>query len=137
VAGAELALERGGDLRRRDHDLLRRGVHLALVGGEGHVAAGALEHAAVVVERARVAVEVAAGLELQAVHEDRGRDAAPVAPGGLHQRDVPRVQVAHRRHERDRALAREPRAQVGRGADEVHQKECSGAGKAFDFTAFT
>ena len=56
-----------------------------------------------------------------------------------------RVQVAHRRHERDRGLSAEPFPQTGNGVDDVHVgyfgastgNWCSGPGKVFAFTAFT
>jgi len=51
--------------------------------------------------RARVGGEVARVVELGRIHEDRDPDAVGALPRDLEQRSVPRVQRAHRRHERD------------------------------------
>ena len=60
-----------------------------------------LESGAVGLERARIAVEVLVRSELQPVDEDARDDGVAVLRAMLHQRQVARVQVAHRRHERD------------------------------------
>jgi hypothetical protein len=64
------------------------------------VAAGGRQLRAVGGRVARVGVEVLVGGELRGVDVDGGDDDVGALPGGGHQRQVPRVQVAHRGHQR-------------------------------------
>ena len=73
---------------------------------EQRVHAVFLEHAGVVIERARIRGKILAGAELQRVHEDTGDDSTAVQMSGSHEARVTHVQVAHGRHERD-AFARQ------------------------------
>jgi hypothetical protein len=120
MPGTEIAVQPQRDLGRRDVDLRRMRIHLLLVGREHDVAAGFPEQLHVALERARIAIEVAAGIELQAVHEDGRDDALAVPVRELHQREVSRVQVAHGGHERDRRLGLQPLAKLRDVMDDVH-----------------
>ena len=55
---------------------------------------------------ARVALEVLAGAELGRVDEEAHHDHVALGAGGAQQREVALVQVAHRRHQADRAARR-------------------------------
>src|SRR5205807_7788466 len=57
----------------------------------------------VALEVTRVRGQVLAGTELQRVDEDRRHHHVALGPGLLHERHVPRVEIAHRRHEPDRS----------------------------------
>ena len=94
-----------------------------------------LEEPAIARERARIAIEVPARLELQPVHEDRSDDAFPVAMRDVDERDVAGVEVSHGGDEGDGRLALQAFAQLGDGVDYVQM--CSGPGYVLAFTAFT
>src|SRR5262249_6334756 len=116
---------------------------------EHHVDAPGRATPGVLLERARVALEVVAPVELDRVHEDRDHDALRPPPRLGDQRQVAVVERAHRRDERD-ALARGaprlgPRLHgAGRG-DGLHQpatafaglNACASVGKAPAFTSPT
>src|SRR5262249_46924049 len=65
-----------------------------------------LEHPGVLVERARILLEILPLVELQGVDEDRDDDAFAPSPRLGDERDVSGVQSAHRRHEGDPLTAR-------------------------------
>ncbi len=90
-----------GELLDRHERLRARRIDLAHVGGEEHVRPGAGEQRAVALEVTGIAGEVVGAIELRRVHEDRRDDAIGVTAGELDQRQVPLVQRAHGRHERD------------------------------------
>jgi len=121
VAGTELALE-DGDLGRRRIDViaLRLRVHLRLVRREQVGNTGGLELLAVGRERARVAVEVLAGAELQPIDEDAGDHAIGLLAGLAHQRDMALVQVTHGGDEGDLAGAGAGGAQAFDGVMDLH-----------------
>ena len=102
VAGAVLALEPLGGAGRLDPR--REAGRVELVGGrrEEEVDAGLGRDALVAGEVARVR-RGRAGLELRRVDEEARDDDVALRARGVEQRDVPRVQRAHRRHEPDRA----------------------------------
>ena len=105
---------------RIDVVALRLRVHLGLVGREHVGDAGCLEHCAVGRERARIAVEILAGAELQAIDEDARDHIVGVLAGLLHQGDVAGVQVAHGGHEGDRAGGGAGGAQAVDGVMDLH-----------------
>ena len=96
------ALQLVGQRPRLDRGAEPVGVHLAGVGREDEFAADGLELGHVVVEGARVGLEVLALAELQRVDEDR-RDHHGTRQRlrGPHQFEVPLVQGAHGGHEDD------------------------------------
>ena len=84
------------------------------------VDAGGGELRAIVFEGARVFVEVFAGAELQAVHEDAGDHHVGVLAGLTHQIEMAVVEVAHRGHESDAAGVGEGGPQAGDGRVDLH-----------------
>jgi len=113
VSRPEFAFELVLDRRRVELILLRLGVEIGFGRREQHVDAGGFELGAVVGKSPRVFVEVLVRTELQAVDKDARDDRFAVRARLLHQRDMPRVQIAHRRDENDAATVRERGAQVG------------------------
>ena len=110
-----------GQLDGRLHlEGLRLGVELRLVRREHEVAADAAQHLAVVLERARIGVEIFVRRELQPVHEDARDDRSAALLGELDEREVARVQVAHGGHEGGVGGACEGQAQFGDGVDDAH-----------------
>jgi hypothetical protein len=120
MPGAVRALQDVLEVRGLDHEGLPLGIDFLLVRLEHDVHAGGLEPRAVSLERARIAVEVLARAELQAVDEDADHRARRARLGDVDQLDVAVVQVAHGRHEHVVRHALQARAQVGGGVDDVH-----------------
>ena len=126
VAGPRGALEDRGQRAGVDGDL-RRTARVDLVDRrrEEDVDALGLAERQVLVERARVAVEVLAGPELQRVHEQRHDQrgvAADLRAGASHQAGVARVHRAHRADQADAlvtgAVGREQAGELRAGARE-------------------
>ena len=96
-------------------------------------------------KRPRVAVEVFVGAKLQGIDEHAGDHEVGVLTGGFHQPQVPGVQVAHGRHQRNARAAgpcrshRRTQGQHGVDRAQAHgaPKLCSGAGYRPDFTSAT
>jgi hypothetical protein len=106
-ARAELAFQDVAQVIRRLHAVfLRLRVHVRLGRREQHVHAFALQLLDVVLQRARVFVEVLVRAELQAVDEDRRHHRVAMLARQAHQRQVAFVQVAHGRDESDAVLPR-------------------------------
>ena len=84
----------------RGEDLV--GVHLVVLGAEEEVDIGRLGLRPVAIGVPGIGGQVLARSELQRVDEDRGHHEVGVGPGRGHQRQVPLVEVAHRRHQPDR-----------------------------------
>ena len=125
VPGPRLALEAARHLLDLDPGLEARRVHLLGRRHEDEIDAGLLERAQVARLVARVAVEILAGPELRRVHEDADDDDVALGPRGVDERQMARVQRAHRRDEPDRALARaaERGARLRDRADDLHPAE--------------
>ena len=68
---------------------------------EEQVAAGFVEHPGVALRLPGVAVEILAGPELRRVDEDRDDHERAAPAGDLDEREVPRVERSHGRHETD------------------------------------
>ena len=117
----EGAFELGCDRRRLDDVGLRLRVQHAFVGGEQQFHPLGAQLFAIGLERARVAVEILAGSELQAVHEDAGRHVLRAAAREMDERHVPRMQVAHGRDERQLADRPARGAQVRNRPYDAHQ----------------
>jgi len=98
-------------------------VHLGLVGREQVVDARRGQLVAVGLETARIFLEVLAGPELQPVDEDGGHHGVAVVARLLHQRDVPFVEVAHGRHQRNPAGRFQRGAQAGNGLVDLHSAQ--------------
>ena len=103
----------GGGEPRRIHRRCRGGVH--------RVDAGGLARSEVVVERARVVVEVAVLTELQGIDEDRHQHSIGVLPGSIDQGEVSAVQRPHGGYESNRLTGEthgvRPGAHTGRCVD--------------------
>ena len=101
-------------------EITRTRVDLGDIGGEDEVGAGFGSEAQIVLLVTRVATEVLAGAELGRVDEEAHHHQVAFGVGGVDQREVALVQVAHRRHQADRlagaAGVGEGRAKLGLGA---------------------
>ena len=88
------------------------------------VHAGRLQHREIGRLAARIGGEILIGSELLRIDEDRRDDAAAIGSGSLHERQVPLVQRAHRRHQADPIVTlapkREPPSQIGNGSRHFH-----------------
>ena len=71
------------------------------VGREDQVGGGLLEAPLVEFQRARIRIEILARAELRRVDEDADDDALGMLTSPLDERDVPGMQVAHGRYERN------------------------------------
>src|SRR6185295_2131403 len=120
--GPEAALELLAERARMDEHGLRLRIQQVLGRRKNELHALGIEQAPVVVESARIALEILARGELQAIDEDAHRDRACVAPGEAHQRNMPGVQIAHRRHEGKGPERRRGRAQRGQVARDLHPR---------------
>ena len=126
VPGAERAAQDAGEIGHVD-DRAAGGperIHLLDGGQEQHVHALALEQRRVVVRGARVGLVVLVRAELQRVHEHARHHAAAVQVRGADEARVPRVQVAHGRHEGDAFARHAPTvhdgAQLCDARDDLH-----------------
>src|SRR5581483_5201609 len=128
---AELSLELVGEARRLDEEGLRLRIEHALVRREEQLHARLLEERAVALEGPRIALEVLARRELQAVHEDAHRDRAAVPSREPREREVALVQVPHRRHEGHRAGGGDRGAQRGDVAYDAHQPRLKNSRRLF------
>src|SRR6185503_6377041 len=75
--------------------------------------------------------EILAGQELQAVDEDAHRHGIGLAPRDAHQREMARVQVAHRRHEGDPACRLQLRPEVGNSRNDLHPARLKNSRRLF------
>jgi hypothetical protein len=82
------------------------GIHLGHARGENDVDTRPIHQSAILIEHARVQLEVVFLVELRGVDEDRGEHDRAIATGGLKERGMSGVQRAHRRHETDHAASR-------------------------------
>ena len=76
-------------------------VHLGRVRREQHIDAGALSDGRVARLVARIRLEIGGVVELRRVHEQRHDGDLAVDARAPHQRQVPLVEVSHRRYEAD------------------------------------
>ena len=120
MAGAELAVELVLNGWWLDVVLLRLGVEIALGGCKKDVDAGRGELLAILLQGARIKVEVVTGSELQAVDENAGDDGVSVGARRGHQRDVAGVQVAHGRDKNDPATLHQRLTQLGDRGVNLH-----------------
>ena len=88
MSGAELAVEDVLDIRRFDRVFLRFRVKIGFRRREQHVDAGGMQLGAIVLEGARILVEVLVRAELQAIDEDAGDHRVAMGSGLRHQADV-------------------------------------------------
>ena len=107
-------------MRRVHAVFLRLGIHVTLGGRKQHVHAFLLQLLDVVLQGARVLVEVFVRAELQAVHENGRHHRIAVLARQAHQAQVALVQVTHGRHEGDAVLAAQLVAQFLDGRDDFH-----------------
>ena len=123
---SRLPLEALGDPEYLDCRREAVGVDLLDPGREQHVGARLRSELGVALLIPRIAVEVAALVELRGVDEQRDDDHGAVLAGLLDQRQVTLVQRAHRRHEPDPRLfaagRREGFAQLGDCAHQPHRR---------------
>src|SRR5207248_762785 len=76
-------------------------IHLVLTRREQDIDAAPLELRPIGIQRARIAIEVFVRPELKSIDEDAGDDAIPMAARNVDERQVTRVQIAHRGNEGD------------------------------------
>ncbi|MCY1237853.1 hypothetical protein D9M72_505650 [compost metagenome] len=112
-------------MRRLDAVFLRHRVHIALGGRKQHIDALSLQLLDIVLQRARVLVEILVGAELQAVHEDRRHHRVAVLARQAHQRQVAFVQVAHGGNEGGAVLAAQLVPQLLDGGNDFHLARCA------------
>ena len=118
---AEAAAQFVLQVRRLDVVTLRHArIQLALVGREQYRHALAFQLGRVFLQGARVAVEILALAELQAVDENAHSHAVRPLFRLAHQSQMAFVQIAHRRHKGHCAGGFAPRAHFTDGADDVH-----------------
>ena len=79
-----------------------------------------VQQAAIVIESARVALEILARLELQAVDEDARHHRTAMAAREAGEREVPVMEVAHGRHERHGSCCGDCGAKGGNVAEDFH-----------------
>ncbi len=121
-AGSEFAFQDVAQVVRRLHAVfLRLRVHVALGGRKQHVDAFLLQLLDVVLQRARVLVEILIGTELQPVDEDRRDHRVTVLTRQAHQRQVAFMQVAHGRHEGRPVLSAQLVPQLVNGGNDFHE----------------
>ena len=125
VPGAARPLHPLGDARDVDRRREAGRVHHVDGRGEEEVGAGLAELLGVGLKVARVALEVFPRAELLRVDEDRDDDLPGGAARLLDEREVPRVEGAHRRDEGDAlpllAVRGDGGAEVGNGCDPLHR----------------
>src|SRR6185503_15014592 len=109
-AGTEAALEVLADRSRVDPHGLRLRIEHGLVRREQVFDALSLEQLAIALEGARVALEVLARQELQAIHENGHRDARRVLACDSSELQMSLVEIAHGRDKGHRARNRPPEA---------------------------
>ena len=88
MSRAELAVEDVLDIRRFDRVFLRFRVKIGFRRREQHVDAGGMQLGAIVLEGARILVEVLVRAELQAIDEDVATTCVAMGSGLRHQADV-------------------------------------------------
>lgn len=109
-------------LRRRLHQhALRNRIDGVLVRSEQDVATGIGECPGILSERARIAIEVLSGAELQAVDEDAGDHGSAELAGAVDESKVAVMQVAHGRHEHGAPLTSKQPAQFSDRVNGPHQ----------------
>jgi hypothetical protein len=114
------AFEVLGHWWRHDAVNLRHRIHLLLSRREQHIDTCLLKTRTVGLKGARVAVEILVGTELQAIHKNAGDNGVAMVARVPHELEVPRVQVAHRRHECDLAGIGQPGTELGGGGADFH-----------------
>ncbi len=108
------AFEIGAERPRRHRGALPVRVHVGRGRSEHDLDALGAQQFEVVVERARVGIEILSRAELQGIDEDRHDDDAARHPlGGPHQGQMALVQRAHRGHQDDPSPGRSKRARDG------------------------
>ena len=114
-----------------DFEVLFFRIHNQFVGRKEQLHPFGLEQAAIALEGARIALEVLARLELQAVDEDADRHGAAVAAREPHERKMPGVEVPHGRHERHRPRRGDGGAQGGSVAQDLHHPRLKNSRRLF------
>ena len=105
-------IDRGREIRR---------IHRGDVRRVDEIDAGLAQLHDVVVEGARIAVEILVRTELQRVDEDGGDDGRVLRARAFDQRQMPRVQCAHRRNQSERMCrAGQLGPHLGRGSNDAH-----------------
>ena len=119
---------------------LRLGIHHPYRRRKQQVGAFGRKHRGIAFQRARIIVEILSRTKLQRIDEDTGHHPVGDLVRGFDQRQVPGVQIAHRRHEGYIASS-PPRFDLGAQtvdfASRDHQNACPAAGKAPSLTACT
>ena len=122
----ELAFQNVSQISWRMHAiLLRFRIKIGFGRCEQHVHVLGLQLFDVVLQRARVFIEVFVWSELQPVHEDTGNDRIAMLARQPHERQVAFVQVTHGRDEGGSVLAAQLVAQFMDRADDFHLADVS------------
>src|SRR6267143_1756520 len=130
-AGPKEAFQLAGDRRRPHHVGLGLRIQDALVWCKEQLDPLRLQHRAVALEGARVALEVLPGQELQAVDEDAYRYGAAMAARQPDEGKVTLVQVSHGGNEYHRPRGPYRRAQGGNVAQDAHQPRLKNSRRLF------
>jgi hypothetical protein len=126
VAGPELTLEDRRELSNVDRSGAPGRMDLFDGRKKNDVDAMSLRGLDILLLATRIGPEVLAGAELQRVHEDAHHDRLALVPRRAHQREMPRVQSAHGRHESDirtcAARVEELGAKLAAGVSHLHPR---------------
>ena len=120
MPGPETALEFVGHFRQIDVESLRLRIHLFLIRRPDYGIAFGLQSGAILLECARVPVEILSLSELQAVDENRGDRHWRQSARDVHQAQVPFMNIAHGRHAGHQGFVPEPLAQLRDCVDDFH-----------------